>query len=94
MEIDLNADLGEGAGTDAEMMPLISSANICCGAHAGDERTIRTTARMAAKRGVVIGAHPGFVDRANFGRVEMTEPPPDFVDSLIRQVDQKRVIAI
>ena len=94
MEIDLNADLGEGAGTDAEMMPLISSANICCGAHAGDERTIRSTTRLAKKRGVAIGAHPGYADRANFGRTPMPEPPPELLDQLIRQVDELRVIAI
>ncbi len=69
--IDLNCDLGEGAGHDAELMPLISSANIACGAHAGDDPTMRATIALAKQHGVAIGAHPGFADRANFGRVEL-----------------------
>ncbi len=66
--VDLNCDLGEGAGHDAELMPLITSANIACGAHAGDEATMRATVALAQKHGVAVGAHPGFADRANFGR--------------------------
>jgi UPF0271 protein len=70
--IDLNCDLGEGAGQDAELklMELITSANVACGAHAGDEATMRATVAMARERGVAVGAHPGFADRANFGRTE------------------------
>lgn len=68
--IDLNCDLGEGAGQDAALMPLITSANIACGAHAGDEATMRATVTLARERGVGVGAHPGFADRANFGRTE------------------------
>lgn len=68
--VDLNCDLGEGAGHDAELMPLITSANIACGAHAGDEATMRTTLALARRHRVAIGAHPGFMDRANFGRIE------------------------
>lgn len=71
MKIDLNADLGEGAGFDAALMPLITSANVCCGKHAGGPNEIRTTLAMAKRHGVVVGAHPGYDDRANFGRVEM-----------------------
>jgi UPF0271 protein len=66
--IDLNCDLGEGAGHDAEIMPFITSANIACGGHAGDAATMRATAELAKGHGVAIGAHPGFVDRENFGR--------------------------
>ena len=73
MEIDLNADLGEGAGTDAALMPLITSANISCGAHAGDEQTIREALRLAKQYGVNVGAHPGYADRANFGRLPIAE---------------------
>lgn len=69
--VDLNCDLGEGAGHDAELMRLVSSANIACGGHAGDAGTMLTTLRLAKEQGVAVGAHPGFVDRANFGRVEM-----------------------
>jgi UPF0271 protein len=69
--IDLNCDLGEGAGHDVELMPLITSANIACGAHAGDEATMRATVQLAMRHGVAIGAHPGFADRENFGRREL-----------------------
>ena len=70
MLIDLNADLGEGIGMDAALMPLITSANVCCGFHAGDAETARATLELAAQYGVVVGAHPGYADRANFGRCE------------------------
>ncbi len=69
--IDLNCDMGEGLDNDALLMPLISSANIACGFHAGDTSTIKSTIMLALKHGVAIGAHPGFADRANFGRTEM-----------------------
>lgn len=69
--IDLNCDLGEGAGQDEALMPLITSANIACGAHAGDEATMRAMVRLARQHGVAIGAHPGFADRAHFGRREL-----------------------
>ena len=88
MEIDLNADLGEGAGTDAGLIPLISSANISCGAHAGDETTIRATIHLAVQQHIIIGAHPGYEDRANFGRVTLPEPPAALLDQLILQVKQ------
>lgn len=68
--IDLNCDLGEGYAHDAELMPLITSANIACGAHAGDEATIRASIELALQHGVAIGAHPGLADRENFGRKE------------------------
>ena len=75
MSIDLNCDLGEGASHDAELMPLVSSANIACGAHAGDEETMRRTIALALRHGVAIGAHPGYADRENFGRTEQNLPP-------------------
>jgi UPF0271 protein len=71
MQIDLNADLGEGAGFDAELMPLITSANICCGLHAGGPGEIARTLALANKHGVAIGAHPGYADREHFGRREL-----------------------
>src|SRR5262249_902112 len=71
MTLDLNADLGEGVGTDAELLALVTSANVSCGAHAGDPAGIYTTLELAAEREVVVGAHPGYPDRANFGRVPM-----------------------
>ena len=70
--IDLNSDLGEGCGLDAELMPLITSANICCGFHAGDAATAHAALKLAAKHGVQVGAHPGYADRENFGRRELS----------------------
>jgi UPF0271 protein len=68
--IDLNADLGEGFPNDLALLDRVSSASVCCGAHAGDPDTIRHTLRAAAERGVVVGAHPGYRDREGFGRRE------------------------
>lgn len=75
MKIDLNADLGEGCGNDSALMPLITSANIACGFHAGDAQTMRESVRLALAHGVAIGAHPSFPDRENFGRTAMPLPP-------------------
>jgi len=69
--VDLNCDLGEGAAHDAELMPLITSANIACGGHAGNTDTMRTAVELALRHGVAIGAHPGLEDRMNFGRREL-----------------------
>jgi len=71
LAIDFNCDLGEGAGHDERLMPWISSANIACGAHAGDLETMRRTVALAQVAGVAIGAHPGFADREHFGRREL-----------------------
>lgn len=73
MTIDLNCDMGEleDTGHEADLMQHITSANIACGGHAGDEATMERTARLAMERNVHIGAHPGYPDPANFGRVEM-----------------------
>lgn len=75
MMIDLNADLGEGCGNDSALMPLITSANIACGFHAGDALTMRESVQLALAYGVAIGAHPSFPDRENFGRTAMQLPP-------------------
>jgi UPF0271 protein len=69
LKIDINCDMGEGIGNEAEIMPYISSANISCGFHAGDPYTIKKTIEIAQEYGVAIGAHPGYDDRANFGRI-------------------------
>src|SRR5258708_3600529 len=71
LHIDLNCDMGEGMDTDAAIFPFISSANIACGYHAGDEDTMRRTVEWALRHNVSIGAHPSYPDRANFGRVDM-----------------------
>ncbi|MBM3997475.1 MAG: LamB/YcsF family protein [Planctomycetes bacterium] len=72
MFLDLNSDLGEGCGLDAELMPLLTSANICCGFHAGDSATAHAALKSAAKHGVHVGAHPGYADREHFGRRDLT----------------------
>lgn len=82
--IDFNCDLGEGCGDDAAIMPWISSANIACGAHAGDDATIRETLRLCHAHGVVVGAHPGYADREHFGRRELALPHAELV-ALVRQ---------
>lgn len=84
--IDLNSDLGEGAGSDAALMPLISSANIACGAHAGDPASIRATIALAARHGVRVGAHPGYRDAANFGRLRLDVPGPALAADLRAQI--------
>jgi UPF0271 protein len=91
--IDLNCDLGEGAGHDPELMPFITSASIACGAHAGDEATMRATVRLAARHGVAIGAHPGFADREHFGRRELSLPPAEIVELVRAQIEALRLIA-
>jgi len=91
--IDLNCDLGEGVGDDAALMPLITSASIACGAHAGDEATMRATVRLALRHGVAIGAHPGFADREFFGRRELNLPPGGIVALVRDQVEALRAIA-
>ena len=69
LSIDINCDMGEGMLNDASLMPFISSANIACGYHAGNEDTIKRTIELALENNVAIGAHPSYNDRANFGRV-------------------------
>jgi len=77
--IDLNCDMGESLeatmdGTQQLLMPFFTSVNVACGGHAGDNKTMHVTIRQAADRDVAVGAHPGYPDRANFGRVEMDLP--------------------
>lgn len=86
MDIDLNADLGEGAGHDEALLQLVSSANIACGWHAGDASTMRECVRWALLHGVAIGAHPSFPDRENFGRTAMQLPPAQVIDNLLYQL--------
>jgi UPF0271 protein len=88
--IDLNCDMGEsyGAwkmGADAELMPLISSANIACGFHAGDPATMRKTVRLAVEHGVAIGAHPSLPDIQGFGRRAMKISPQETYDLVLYQ---------
>ena len=86
MEIDLNCDLGEGSPHDAELMPLITSANIACGFHAGDPATAFATLTLAARHGVRAGAHPGFPDREGFGRHELERTQQQVYEDVVYQI--------
>jgi UPF0271 protein len=86
MQIDLNADLGEGCANDEALLGLVSSANIACGWHAGDAMTMRQCVRWAIDNGVAIGAHPSFPDRENFGRSEMNLPKDEIVAGVLYQI--------
>jgi len=90
--IDLNCDLGEGCGSDAELMRYISSANIACGFHAGNGDTMRKTVELALEHGVAIGAHPGYADPENFGRTPMNLAPAEVRQLIFDQLEAlKRV---
>src|SRR5262245_65079803 len=83
MEIDLNCDLGEGAGNDAALMRLITSANVACGYHAGNPVEMWKTFVMAREHKVVIGAHPSHPDIEHFGRRELPlEPAQVYADTI------------
>lgn len=86
MQIDLNSDLGEDCGHDQELMPLVTSANVGCGFHAGDAETTFATLALAVEHRVQVGAHPGFPDRINFGRTELPWDPEKVYHECIYQV--------
>jgi 5-oxoprolinase (ATP-hydrolysing) subunit A len=88
--IDLNCDMGEleDSAQEAALMEHITSANIACGGHAGDEATMERTVRLALERGVHIGAHPGYPDRANFGRLEIPMAPADIAQTVREQIER------
>jgi UPF0271 protein len=83
--IDLNADVGEGPGEEP-LYALITSANIACGGHAGNEDTMREAVGLALRHGVAIGAHPSYPDRAGFGRVTTALAPPEISRAIAEQV--------
>lgn len=86
--IDINADVGEGIGNEQELMPLISSCNIACGGHAGDDETMKSVIELAKTHGIKIGAHPSFPDKDNFGRMPMDISYTVLFKSLEEQVCQ------
>ena len=91
MQIDLNCDMGEFAaavadGTQEQLMRSLTSVNIACGGHAGDAQTMRATIEQALRWGVAIGAHPGYADRENFGRVELRRSAEEVAESVYEQV--------
>jgi 5-oxoprolinase (ATP-hydrolysing) subunit A len=93
LSVDLNADLGEGAGHDDELLALVSSANIACGLHAGNPVMMRQSILAAHARGVAVGAHPGFDDRENFGRREMSLPAEEIFNLVVYQVGAFQAVA-
>jgi 5-oxoprolinase (ATP-hydrolysing) subunit A len=92
--IDLNADLGEGGTEDEALAPLVTSVNIACGGHAGDEEMMRRSIHLALAHGVQIGAHPGYEDRENFGRRAMALPLEQVTALVRRQVTQLAEYAV
>lgn len=84
--IDLNADVGEGVPGDERLLEVATSANVACGFHAGDERTMRALCRAAAALGVSVGAHVGYRDRDGFGRRELDVPPEVVVSETAEQI--------
>ena len=84
--VDINCDVGEGVGNEAQLLPLISSCNIACGAHAGDKETALAVIRLAKAHHVKIGAHPSYPDRENFGRQSMQITQKDLSQSIHDQL--------
>lgn len=91
--MDINCDLGEGIGNDAQIMPFISSCNIACGGHFGNVKTMRSAIRLAKNNNVKIGAHPSFPDRKNFGRIKMNLPKDVIRAELIKQIATLKEVA-
>lgn len=87
LTIDINCDLGEGFSNDAALMPFICSANIACGFHAGDITTMQKTIALCFEHGVAIGAHPGFNDKANFGRKNILLTDAQLYNLIAKQVE-------
>src|SRR5262245_3753587 len=97
--IDLNCDMGEipeaiADGTQESLMPSLTSVNIACGGHAGDEQTMSTTIEQAQRWKLAIGAHPGYPDRENFGRLELKMSSQGVSDSVYEQVKAFGKIAV
>jgi UPF0271 protein len=86
--VDLNADVGEGIGADGDevLLDVVTSASVACGVHAGDLATMRRTVGAAARRGVVVGAHPSYPDREGFGRRPMALSPARITEEVLAQV--------
>lgn len=94
MVCDLNCDMGEGTGNDEAIMPYITSANIACGYHAGNETIMQETVVLAKKFGVAIGAHPSFLDRPNFGRTPMQLSPNEVYELVTAQIKALEKVAV
>lgn len=86
MKFNINCDLGEGMSNDKELMPYINECNIACGGHFGNLNTIIQTIQLAKKHNVLVGAHPSFPDKENFGRKNITISDVDLAQSLHEQI--------
>src|SRR5260370_20403462 len=93
LTVDLNADLGEGAGHDEELLALVTSASIACGFHAGDADTMHKSIEAARNHNVAVGAHPSLFDRENFGRKELPVTPDEVFDAVTYQLGVFQAIA-
>jgi len=98
MRLDLNADVGESFGAyklghDGLLMPLITSASVACGFHAGDPGVMRETVALARQHGVAVGAHPSFPDLVGFGRREMRATPREVEDLVVYQIGALAAVA-
>lgn len=85
-KIDINCDMGEGIGNEEAIMSYVTSINIACGGHAGDKETMIRVAALAAKNGVLIGAHPSYPDRENFGRKTLEIADKELAKSILSQI--------
>lgn len=93
LSIDLNADLAEECGDDSAMYPQLSSANICCGQHAGGLDSMRVAVQAALDNNVAIGAHIGYADRENFGRIEVEMEYQELYNLAIKQLQDLKLVA-
>ncbi|BDI23775.1 5-oxoprolinase subunit PxpA [Herbiconiux sp. L3-i23] len=91
--VDLNCDLGEEVGDDAALFAVVTSANVACGFHAGDAETMRRSCELAARHGVVVGAHPSYRDREGFGRREVEIDAASLTDEVVEQTTALRSAA-
>ena len=94
INIDLNADLGEGLNIEKDIMPFLSSCSIACGGHSGDQASMTDVVEIAMINNVRIGAHPSYPDKIGFGRKQIKISNKDLTNSLIKQINSlKRVLA-
>ena len=91
--IDLSADMAEGAPDDDKIWPMITSANVACGGHAGDRQSMTEAVRSAKRYNVRVGAHPSYPDRENFGRKTMPMAPPELRATVVAQIQALREIS-
>ncbi|MCS7167652.1 MAG: 5-oxoprolinase subunit PxpA [Gemmatales bacterium] len=93
MQVDLNADVAEGTGNERELLPLVTSANVACAAHAGLPADIWETLQLAKHYGIVVGAHPGYFDREHFGRRELSWQAESLRAELVYQLGGLQALA-